>query len=166
MLACGPNFSKIYFHYNIPYSKNYYKILPKHDRNKSVRKNKGKNRNKNIKTDSDSHKQSEFIEVQEERFLQWDSPISKVQNQNNNAVALSMNGKWVKATKIWENLYRKYPNDLATINNLGIAYSVQGYHDKALKYFAKCLSIKRHNVYIYHYKATVNLSDKYRPLIK
>jgi tetratricopeptide (TPR) repeat protein len=164
-VTCGPTFSKIYFQYQIPFSNNYYKFIPEEKLSKGSQKS-SKNKKEQNKGEKTEKKPGGFIEVQEERFLQWDSPIEAVQSENYNAVLLGMEGKWKKATQIWEKLKKKYPDDLAVLNHLGIADSLQGYHDQALKYFAKCISLKRHDIYIFHYRATINLSEKYRPIIK
>ena len=50
-------------------------------------------------------------------------------------------GDVIKATQYLEKAYELRPNEYETLRLLGVAYGIQGQHDKAINYFSKALEV-------------------------
>lgn len=59
----------------------------------------------------------------------------------NQAIDIALKGDWVQAIKINEEILLENPNDVETLNRIGLAYTVVGKHEKAKKAYQRVLEI-------------------------
>ena len=56
---------------------------------------------------------------------------SDIQNLSQSAIKASVSKDWKLAIETNEKILETYPDDIPTLNRLGIAYSMEGDHKKA-----------------------------------
>jgi len=61
------------------------------------------------------------------------------------AIKAAVNKKWEETIHLNENIMETYPNDIPTLNRLGISYSMIGKNKKAQERFSKVIEIDPHN---------------------
>ena len=62
-------------------------------------------------------------------------------NSKNQAINTALQGDWTRALEINESILEENPNDVETLNRIGLAYTILGKHDKAKKTYQKVLDI-------------------------
>jgi len=73
------------------------------------------------------------------------------------AVNIHRNLDWRTSIGFYEQLITYQPNDYRVINNLGMEYANNGYHDKALSTYLKAIALDPNNPVAYH-----NIAGTYR----
>lgn len=61
------------------------------------------------------------------------------------AIKAAVSKNWIEAVALNEEILKTYPEDLATLNRLGVSYSMLGKNKKAEDHFKKVIAIDPHN---------------------
>lgn len=70
---------------------------------------------------------------------------SDIQNLSQSAIKASVNKDWKQAIEVNEQILETYPEDIPTLNRLGIAYSMIGKHKHSADTFKKVITIDPNN---------------------
>ncbi len=70
---------------------------------------------------------------------------SDIQNLSQSAIKASVSKDWAQAIELNEKILEEYPEDIPTLNRLGIAYSMSGKYKKSVEAFKRVISLDSKN---------------------